>query len=345
LIDNLNPLQVENWDILITNSGSSSFFHTKAWAKVLYNTYNYLPVYFTYLDPHEDIFQLLVPMMQVNSWLTGKRGVSLPFSDTCPLIVKNEINFSEVYEHIIEYGRHNNWEYIELRDDTFLSNSTKSSTSFYEHKINLDTSKDQFFSELRNSNKRNIKKANKESLDAFIDNTFTGMMNYYDLHVLTRKRQGVFPQSRTFFSNIYKYIINKNKGNIFFVSYKDKLLAGMVFFHFGGNVLYKFGASDFKYQHFRANNFLMWTAINWYIDRNYNSLNLGKTAISNQGLRQFKMGWNVHEKIINYYKFDLRSNKYKENFSMDIPIVKKFLTLVPCSLLELTGRILYKHVG
>jgi len=35
-------------------------------------------------------------------------------------------------------------------------------------------------------------------------------------------------------------------------------VAGAIFFHSGGQAIYKFGASDETFQHFRGNNLVMW---------------------------------------------------------------------------------------
>ena len=81
----LNPLKYPKWDETLLNTEGSSFFHTSNWARVLHESYNYTPLYFAELQDNR--FSHLIPIMEVNSLLTGKRGVSLPFTDNCPIIM------------------------------------------------------------------------------------------------------------------------------------------------------------------------------------------------------------------------------------------------------------------
>ena len=70
----VDPAVDAGWDAKVRACSSSSFFHSAAWAQVLQDTYGYTPVYFTCGTP--DQLQALLPVMEIDSWLTGRRGVS-----------------------------------------------------------------------------------------------------------------------------------------------------------------------------------------------------------------------------------------------------------------------------
>src|SRR5437588_684822 len=78
----LNPLERPGWDELILSHREASFFHTAGWASVLQDTYGHTPHYFGVLEGER--LSALLPLMEVNSLWTGRRGVSLPFTDECP---------------------------------------------------------------------------------------------------------------------------------------------------------------------------------------------------------------------------------------------------------------------
>jgi len=99
----IDPTQYPNWDELLISSSGSNFFHTSSWAKVLKETYRFMPKYFTEFDG--DQISTLVPIMEVSSFLTGRRGVSLPFTDYCEPIVDGGIQFKDLLDLIIEYGK------------------------------------------------------------------------------------------------------------------------------------------------------------------------------------------------------------------------------------------------
>lgn len=90
-----------------------SFFHSSSWARVLSESYGYKPLYLTILDNNRILG--LTPLMQINSFLTGKRGVSLPFTDYCEPIVSDEVPFKAILDFVSIYGKRRGCEYIEFR--------------------------------------------------------------------------------------------------------------------------------------------------------------------------------------------------------------------------------------
>jgi len=80
-LENLNPTKYPEWDNFLLENRDFSFFHSSAWAKVLKASYGYDPIYFVSIAAGQ--LCLLVPFMNIVSPLTGRRGVSLPFTDRC----------------------------------------------------------------------------------------------------------------------------------------------------------------------------------------------------------------------------------------------------------------------
>ena len=76
-----NPLDCAWWDELLRNSPGAGFFHSSPWARVLHEAYGYEPCYLASVE--DSRFTALLPCMEVRSPITGKRGVSLPFTDYC----------------------------------------------------------------------------------------------------------------------------------------------------------------------------------------------------------------------------------------------------------------------
>ena len=96
----INPLDIQNWNEFILQHPDYSFFHSSYWSKVLRDTYNYKPYYFTI--EKEGVLLAVVPLMIVNSYFTGKRAVSLTFSDYCEPLISDDINFNMVFTEIIK---------------------------------------------------------------------------------------------------------------------------------------------------------------------------------------------------------------------------------------------------
>ena len=338
----VNPLEYADWDDLLLTNNECSFFQSSGWAKVLTESYHYKPLYFAQID-HERLSALL-PLMEVKNLLLGKKGISLPFSDYCPPVALNSKQLRKIIESAISHGKESGWKYVELRGGGDHLQNITSSSSYYNHTLSLENGEKAIFTSLRGSTQRNIKQSLKKKVIVRISNSPDSMKEFYRLHCLTRKRHSLPPQPFHFFKNIYDYIISKGKANILLASLGKSNIASALFFHFGVKALYKFGASDAQYNHYRPNNLVMWEAIKWYAGNGYETLDFGRTAFSNNGLSQYKRGWGTEESIINYYKYDFRRDDFVQNHSIVEPLFPIFKSF-PVSLLRIIGNVLYRYAA
>lgn len=341
-LDIINPINYQAWNDLLLTNKNTSFFHTSGWAKVLSESYGYTPLYFTSIEDNK--LSALIPMMEVKSILTGKRGVSLPFTDYCEPVVSDQDSFDNAIEQIKEFGEKRNWDYIEWRGGSDCFKDTTPSLSFYSHDIKLHQDEDELFSNLKSSTRRNIKKAQKQGVEVRFHHSLDSVKKFFKLNCKTRKKYGLPPQPFSFFKKMFENIISKKKGFIALAYFKKKTVAGAVYFHFNNKAIYKYGASDEDYLNMRPNNLIMWEAIKHYAKNSYRTFGFGITEMENQGLLQFKRGWGGAESLIKYYRYSMKSKEFiTDNFrkKTSYPIFQN----MPQPLLNLTGRILYKHMG
>jgi len=338
----INPLEYPEWDQVLLRTEGSSFFHTSIWARVLHESYSYTPLYFTVIENGR--FSVLVPMMEIKSFLTGTRGVSLPFTDACPMIIQERKQFREIIDHIIEYGKSCKWKHIEWRAGETFSQDVASSCYFYTHSLDLTHDEKEFLTGFRSSTKRNIKKAEKEGVHTEVCYSSEAVREFYRLNCLTRKDHGLPPQPYFFFKKIHEHIISKKKGFVMLASHHGRNIASAVYFHFGDKAIYKYGASNRKYQHLRANNLVMWEAVRWFGKNRFKEFSFGRTEPENEGLLQFKRGWGTEEKTMNYHKYDLRNDAFVKDSSKPKTSYALFRKM-PSPLLNLAGTLLYRHVG
>src|SRR3972149_8867399 len=138
----INPLDYPEVDKLFLSTRDYSFFHSSAWARVLYESYGYRPLYFTLINDRRLL--ALIPCMEIKSILTGKRAVSLPFTDYCepilsPLLEKesegSENPLSMILNDLISYGKKSEWKFLELRFGVSLLQQIHPSCTSYGHTI------------------------------------------------------------------------------------------------------------------------------------------------------------------------------------------------------------------
>jgi CelD/BcsL family acetyltransferase involved in cellulose biosynthesis len=345
-IQQTNPLDVSDWDADIASVPGVTLFHGAGWARVLHDTYGYRPVYFKGLENQRIVG--LLPSMDVDSWLTGRRGVSLPFTDECAPLCSDSSSFSPLFAAAREYGRARKWKSLELRGGASYwtaDSGYRPSTNFWGHRLALEPVEATLFSRLESSVRRAVRKAEQTALQVDVSTDLAALATFYDLLCLTRKRHGVPPQSWKFFANIHRHILAPGKGCVVLARLGDSAVAGAVYLHSGKTVLYKYGASDEAQQHLRANNLVMWNGIKWHAERGFLSLDFGRTSLANEGLRRFKLSWGTQEYGIAYSKIDCEHNTFGIAEDKAAGWHTRIFQKMPIPIARIVGEALYRHVA
>ena len=304
----VDPTGIPDWDERLARHPEATVFHTAAWARVLSDTYGYLPSYFTAL--HEDRLVALLPFMEIRSWLTGTRGVSLPFTDECRPILPDGMPFDEAAREVISRARSRGWKTIEYRGRCRGMGSLPASAEYLTHELDLTPGEDALFSGYRSNVQRNIRKAEKGGISVASDPTPGGVREFYRLNCLTRREHGLPPQPVRFFENLRAHVLEKGFGTLLLARHEGKAVAGAVFLHFAGKAVYKYGASDRRYQELRPNNLVFREGIRDLCGKGVRTLSFGRTDLHHEGLRQFKLSWGAAEKTLQYVKYDVTSKSY-----------------------------------
>ena len=321
-----------------------SFFHSREWARVLYESYGYEPVYFSIFQ--SDKICSLVPTMQISSFITGRRLVSLPFSDFCDPFFHSIEDSSLLQNELISYSNKNRLDYIEFRssDMKFPPEPVEFRTDL-RHILLFSANEKELFNCCSENTRRNIKKAGKEGVQVIIKNDMKGLRTFYDMVCETRKRHGLPPQPYRFFKIIFKNIIYENTGDILLAHRNGSFIAGAIFFKFGRKILFKFGASFSKYHNLRGNHLVMWEAIKKYVNEGYSEFDFGRTELSHEGLRRFKLGFNTDERLIYNSRFDLKSQSYVSSETKTEGFYNHLFNKTPIFILKAIGNTFYKHIG
>ena len=124
--------------------------------------------------------------------------------------------------------------------------------------------------------------------------------DYYDLHLRSRRRQGVPVQPRRFFELLWDRVLATGLGFLLLAYADDRPVAGAVFLAWNRTVTYKYGASDPQYLRLRPNHLIFWDAIRWACEEGFHVFDFGRTEHENAGLRRFKAGWSSAEEELVY---------------------------------------------
>jgi hypothetical protein len=339
----VDPRQYPNWNEMVCSLPNHSIFHSLNWAGVLADAYGYSPRYFAVMDREQLL--ALIPLMMISSPLTGRRGVSLPFTDFCDPLATSETHLRTAMASLLEYGCNAGWKYLEFRGQGCISPDTPYSEHYYGHILPLAADPEQVAASFRESTMRNIRKAVKSGVTVGTFYTAGALEDFQRLNCITRKAHGVPPQPATFFEGIQKHVISQGLGCVVLASYRGETIAGAVFFNLGMQAVYKFGASDRRFQTLRANNLVMWEGIRRHCAKGCTVLSLGRTDHEGDGLRQFKNGWGATEIDIRYYRYHPTEGWFSGRDWVRNGLATRLFRALPIPILKAVGFAAYRHIG
>ena len=338
----VDPLREPEWDKSIKDAPEATIFHTSHWARVLSSAYGYVPHYF--LAEHSGK-RVSLCLSEVNSWITGRRASSLPFTDECVVlgVTADAALWNEVLKFSAQIARKNRWTRVEFRGVPPIEDHA--GASFFGHELDLRTGIEQLFANCESSVRRAVRKAERSGIVVDFESSRSAVQDYYRLHCLTRKKHGVPPQPFKFFEQIYLNIIEPGLGFVALGKLAGRVLAGAIFFNYDRKALYKFGASDPSADHFRPSNQVMWSAIRFLVEQGSESLCFGRTSLHQEGLRKYKLGWGAKEKSIRYLQIKINSKGYNAASVEQGRESNPFFSRLPLPVLKQIGVWAYPHVG
>src|SRR5947208_1395400 len=184
----LDPLLDPRWPEFLERHASASIFHSRGWLEALRRTYGYEPIVYTTSPPTTELANGLV-FCRIDSWLTGRRLVSLPFSDHTEPLVDGEGELQYLLGCLERDRKKENWKYIEIRPLRRLpanSRGFEKSEVFYSHRLDLRPAIDVLFRSLHKSCiQRKIRRAERDSVTYEGGRSELLLRKFYHLLLLT----------------------------------------------------------------------------------------------------------------------------------------------------------------
>lgn len=343
----LNPLRDSRWEHLVGRHPLASIFHTREWLEALHRTYGYEPIVYTTSAPSEELTNGMV-FCRIDSWLTGKRLVSLPFSDHCEPLVDSKEERDFLTTSVIEVGRWEGLKYVELRPMVRRSErdgreAAAESESFYLHTIDLRPELQQLFSTFHKSCvQRKIKRAEREGVSCADGRSPELLRKFYRLLIATRRRHQLPPQPLEWFKNLVDCL--NDAVTIRVASKASRPIASILTLSFEDQVYYKYGCSEEQFHNLGGMQLLLWQAIQKEKERGVQVLDLGRSDVEHTSLASFKDHWGSRRSVLHYYRYPPARNGHKiQKWSTEV--ARHTFSLLPDSLLTTAGRILYPHIG
>ncbi len=325
-------------------------FHTTAWLDALCRTYGYQPICYTTSAPNEPLRNGLV-FCRVESWITGRRLVSLPFSDHCDFLLDTPADIPGLLAALAQDCEKEKQAYAEIRPlclldgiEPFFSNTV----AYCFHVLNLEPALDTLFRNFhKDSTQRKIRRAEREGVTERVGRSDSLFEDFYRLQLLTRRRHGVPPQPRSWFRNLIDCFGEALQIRLAFKG--DQPIAGILTLRHKNSLVYKYGCSDSESNNLGGMHLLFWRAIQEAKASELQLFDLGRSDIDNDGLITFKDRWGARRSTLNYLRHAgsgrLLSDPKRSGSRWKSRIAREVFARAPNGFLSVAANLLYKHVG
>jgi len=344
------PLADARWDPFVQGHSRSSVFHTSAWLEALHRTYGYKLVAYSTSSPTEPLENAIV-FGRVESWLTGRRLVSLPFSDHCEPLIGTEEAPGTIAAILNRELQQSGWSYLEMRPLGTIPVTTPyvhTGIEYAFHQLDLRPDLHCLFNNFHKSCiQRKIRRAEREGL-VYREGSSEELLDVFcRLFELTRIKHRVPPQPRQWFRNLMNCLGPALKIRV--ASKADQPVAAMITLRHKGTMVYKYGCSDICFNHLGGMQLLYWNAIQEAKAAGLSCFDFGRTDADQQGLITYKNRWGAIQSLLTYSRYgcssrathclDLSAGKWKARTA------KYVLSHLPGGVVSKIGHFLYSHIG
>ncbi len=284
------------WHDFVVSRHEASLFHHPAWASLLAECYGYR-AHGLVLAERGNVITAGVPVIDVSSPVGGRRWVSLPFTDACPVLGDDASAATAALFDIVRVARLDSFE---LRGDLAARAGVQSRAPYVRHVLALGRDPAEAWAAFRTNHRRSIRDAERAGVRVTRGTSIGDVETFYRLHVRTRRRLGVPVQPLRFFRLLRERILGTGLGYVLTAWSGETAVASAIFSSWHGRMIYKYGARDERLPKLDANHLLFWTAIRSACQEGARSFDLGRSDVDHSQLRSFKSGWGAREEALAY---------------------------------------------
>jgi len=295
----MNPQGMEiAWVSYVERHPRGTLRHLPLWRDLLLSCYPHRPHYLFAFGDDGEMCGLL-PLMQVKSWLTGNRLVSLPFWQDCgpigdsPGIEQHLVAEAERLRQTLgcTYGEYR------MRHPGL---SGLEENRYYSTYVLPLSAADSVWHMLDPKSVRwAIRKSERDGVTVRLGEGFKDVDAFCGINERTKKRLGVPWPARSYFATLHERVGSGFK--LYLAEYKGELVAGAIVLRYKSTLEYAYAASEKDSLQVKPNHLVLWRAIVDGCSDGFRLADLGRTSPDNQGLASFKRHWGTVETPLSYY--------------------------------------------
>jgi CelD/BcsL family acetyltransferase involved in cellulose biosynthesis len=338
----------------IAQHTAEPFYYQPAWLTLLSRLYSY-PVHTLQTTDADGALTGLMPVMAVRSPLTGRRVVSLPFSDCCPPLASSDAAANALVDQALALAQAERARYLEVRSGALAALDARPDLTrndlYSRWVVPLERDTQAMWKRVKSSSQQPVKKARKEGVIVRVGASLADVDAYHHLHLLTRSRKHGMPaQPARYFRDLWQTFNDTDPATgqvrLLLAEHAGVVIAGMILLISGSTVRYAYSASDQRFLRLGPNNALMWEAISWASEQGYARFDMGRTAHDNAGLVGFKRSWGALEEPLPYYYYpQIAGLASTSEESWKYRLLTGGWRRLPLPVAEALGGVLYRHLG
>ena len=339
-----------NVDGRIAQEMTHTLYYTPAWLDLITKLYGYSPIALSSTNASGQVAGFL-PLCLIQSRVTGRRLVSLPFSDHCPLLAADEASANDLVDQAVHLAQEKRVKYLELRTGVngFLAKRTDlvAGDLYVLWLKPLVADIEAVWLSIHKSVREGVKKAQSRRVQVHLAERRESMEHYYRLHLLTRsKKHGMPAQSRRYFFGLWDAFAPSGALRLWLAEHQGIVVAAAISLASGTTVRWAYISSDERYLSLAPNHLLIWSTISWACANGYSTLDMGRTARDNNGLMDFKRSWGaIMEPLAYYYYPRMAGLVATSEKSWKYRLLTGCWRRLPLQVAAPLGDYLYKHLG
>jgi CelD/BcsL family acetyltransferase involved in cellulose biosynthesis len=341
----IDPVTDRRWESFVQKHSDGGIFHSPSWLEALQRTYGYEPLAYVATTSGGQEIVAGVPFCAIKSRITGRRLVSLPFSDHCQPLA-DPSTLPDLLSAAKADAIANRLRYVEVRP---LHNANGNgalgeligSSNAVIHRLDLSKTEEQIFKALDKQCTRKISRSEREGLRYEEGRSEDLLRTFYRLLLLTRRRHRIPPQPLAWFRNLVDCLGENLK--IRMASKDETPVASIITLTHKRVLTYKYGCSDARFNPLGGTSLLFWRTIQEGIANAAAELDLGRSDLDNPGLIAFKDHWGAQKYDLTYYRHPPAGQASSPGKLH--AVAGRLLAVVPDSVFTILGGLLYRHVG
>lgn len=339
---NFDAHLAKQWDDYVLKNSHASVYHSTSWLNIISEVFKYKDCSVLAMDNNE-----ICGVMPLYQARLGFRRVlvTMPLRDRGGILADNQLSADELTKHALASMHSLACDGLIIKQyEAFMWNMPPQLSlqqPLVTISVSLRCSQADIWNNITPQAKNKVRQAEKNGIRVKLSIDKTDLDMFFVMLYRTRKRLGVPPFPKQFFDRIHAEIISRGQGIVAIAMHNDKPVAGMMLFTFGKSVIDAYSAWNKELGELRANDLLVWKAIEWSKQNHFETFEFGADSPDQDTLLKYKAKWSPEIKPVNYY-VACRENK-KINLlnggSISFGIVRKAIGFAPAALYRLSGKV------